>query len=91
VYSSANPLPASANVAQVYLGGGCSKDLAYEGISGTVTIATVHQDGSYTGTFDVVVSCASFGSCTGPDAHLTGKFSSAACVSLNVNTIPACS
>jgi hypothetical protein len=91
VHSSANPLPASANVAQVYFGSGCSKDIEYEGISGTVTIATVHQDGSYVGTFDVVVSCSSFSNCAGADAHLTGQFSSAACVSLNVNTIPACS
>jgi hypothetical protein len=91
VHSSANPLPASSNVAQVYLGSGCSKDVEYEGVSGTITIATVHADGSYAGTFDIMVSCASFSACTGADAHLTGSFTSAACTSLNVNTIPACS
>jgi hypothetical protein len=91
VHSSASSLPASSNVAQVYLGSGCSKDVEYEGVSGSVTIATVHADGSYAGTFDIMVSCASFGSCTGGDAHLTGSFTSAACASLDVNTIPGCS
>jgi len=91
VFDDSNPLPASMNVGQVYLGSGCSKDIAYSGTSGTITITSVHQDGSYAGTFDIMVSCSSFSSCAGPDAHLTGTFSSASCVSLDVNTIPACS
>jgi hypothetical protein len=91
VYSSANQLPASSNVAQVYYGSGCTKNVAYSGTSGAVTITNVNSDGSLKGTFDVVVSCAGFSSCAGPDAHLTGTFSSAACAALDVNVIPACS
>lgn len=91
VHSSSQPLPRSANVAQVYYGSGCGKDVSYEGISGTITVSTVKPDGSLAGTFDVAISCASFSSCAGPDAHITGTFSSAACTALNVNTTPACS
>jgi hypothetical protein len=91
VYSSASSLPASANVAQAYFGSGCSKDIAYEGVSGTIAITAVHADGSFAGSFDLVLSCASFSSCAGPDAHVTGVFSSSACTTLDVNTIPTCS
>jgi len=84
-------LPASANVAQVYYGSGCGKAVAYSGKSGTVTITQVRTDGGFEGTFDVIISCTGFSSCTGPDAHLTGAFTSVACPALNVNVTATCS
>lgn len=91
VYPATMPLPRAANVAQVYYGTGCNKSIAYEGTSGTITITAVKPDGSLDGSFDVTISCAGYSSCAGPDAHLTGTFSSASCAALNPNHIPTCS
>lgn len=91
VFSPAQPIPTSASVAAVYYGSGCLKSVSYNGISGTVTISAVAPDGSFTGTFDSVISCADFATCAGPDAHITGSFSSTACTALNVNRTPTCS
>ncbi len=91
VYPSTNPLPAGTDVAQVYYGSGCDKTVAYSGTSGTITVSAVKADGSLEGSFDVTISCAGFSSCAGPDAHLTGTFSSASCSALNINVIPNCS
>ena len=84
-------LPPSANVAQVYYGSGCGKNVSYQGTSGTVTITKVRSDGGFEGTFDVMLSCKTFSSCAGPDEHLTGAFVSTACTALDVNVTPTCS
>jgi hypothetical protein len=91
LYSRAQPLPVSTNVADVYYGSGCQKSVSFNGISGTITISSVTSDGSFAGTFDVMISCAGFDSCAGPDAHLTGMFSSTTCTALSVNRTPTCS
>jgi hypothetical protein len=91
VHDASTDLPPSANVAQVYYGSGCEKDVSFEGTSGTVTLTEVNSDGSLDGTFDAIISCAGFSSCSGPDAHLTGSFHSIACTELNVNVTPTCS
>jgi hypothetical protein len=90
VYSEAHPFPVNANVASVYYGSGCQKSVSYGGISGTVTLTAVTPDGGFSGTFDVMISCASFASCAGPDAHITGSFSSTTCTALTVNVTPTC-
>lgn len=91
VYSPVTGLPKSASVAAVYYGSGCQKSVSYEGISGTVTLTSIASDGVFAGTFDVMISCASFSSCAGPDAHITGSFSSTTCTALSVNVTPTCS
>jgi hypothetical protein len=78
------------NIAQLYYDGGCQKAQAHAGLSGTVTLAAVGTDGTLDGTFDVVLTCDGFSTCSGVDAHLTGSFHAAACAGLNVNATPAC-
>jgi len=83
-------LPPNENVAQVYYGGGCGTSEPYEGTAGTITLTNVGAGGSMEGSFDVMISCLPLSSCAGPDAHLTGTFSSAACAALNVNQTSVC-
>jgi hypothetical protein len=90
VYSPIQGIPKDASVATVYYGSGCQKTVSYLGISGTVTLTSVASDGSFAGTFDVMISCAGFSSCAGPDAHITGSFSSTTCTALSVNVTPTC-
>jgi hypothetical protein len=91
VYSPIQGVPKSGSVAAVYYGSGCEKSVSYLGISGTVTLTSVASDGGFAGTFDVTISCAGFSSCAGPDAHITGSFSSTTCTALSVNVTPTCS
>ena len=84
------PGTAGTNIAQLYYDGGCSKTEPHGGLSGTVTLTAVGADGTLDGTFDVVLTCGGFSTCTGPDAHLTGSFQAPACAGLNVNATPAC-
>src|SRR5262249_51707074 len=85
VYSPIQGIPTSGSIATVYYGSGCQKTVSYLGISGTVTLTSVAPDSSFAGTFDVMISCAGFSSCAGPDAHVTGSFSSTTCTALAVN------
>ncbi len=82
--------PAGSNVADLYYEGGCMKAQAHGGRSGTGTLTRVSADGSLEGSFDIVLTCDGFSSCTGLDAHLTGTFRAAPCASLNVNRTPPC-
>jgi hypothetical protein len=84
------PGAASSNIAQLYYDGGCQKAQAHAGLSGTVTLTSVLADGSLQGTFDIVLTCDGFSTCSGPDAHLTGSFHVTSCAGLNVNATPAC-
>ncbi len=84
------PGAAGSNIAQLYFDGGCHKAQAHTGASGTVTLTAVRSDGSLEGTFDIVLTCGGFSTCTGPDAHLTGSFLAVSCAGLNVNSTPAC-
>jgi hypothetical protein len=84
------PGTANSNIAQLYYDGGCFKAQAHDGLSGTVTLTAIAQDGTLDGTFDIVLTCDGFSTCSGPDAHLTGSFHAAACAGLNVNATPAC-
>src|SRR5205085_5402991 len=84
------PGTAGSNIAQLYSDGGCQKAQAHAGASGSVTLTAVSADGTLDGTFDVVLTCDGFSTCTGPDAHLTGSFHAASCAGLNVNSTPAC-
>jgi hypothetical protein len=85
-------LPKSKNVAQVYYEGGCPKVQPHGGASGTVTVTQVNADGSLEGSFDVVLTCAGFSTCSGPDAPLTGSFRSTPCAALtqSINRTPTC-
>jgi len=85
-----SPGAAGSNIAQLYYDGGCLKAQAHAGASGSVTLSSVGGDGSLEGTFDIVLTCDGFSSCSGPDAHLTGSFHSSSCTALNVNSTPAC-
>jgi hypothetical protein len=78
------------NIAQLYYDGGCQKAQAHAGLSGTVTVTAVGTDGTLDGTFNVVLTCDGFSTCSGPDANLIGSFHGAACAGLNVNATPAC-
>ena len=89
VHGSSQSLPVSSKSAQVYYGSGCGKDVAYEGVSGSIVV-TSSAAGVVVGTFDVTISCATFSSCAGPDEHLTGKFTTAACAALDVSSTPSC-
>jgi hypothetical protein len=84
------PGSAGSNIAQLYYDGGCQKAQAHAGASGTVVLTSLPADGSLEGTFDVVLTCDGFSTCSGPDAHLTGSFHAASCAGLNVNATPAC-
>ncbi|HWE23104.1 MAG TPA: hypothetical protein VG496_04105, partial [Myxococcales bacterium] len=79
-----------SNIAQLYYDGGCSKAQAHAGLSGSVTLTSVESDGTLVGTFDIVLTCDGFSSCSGPDARLTGSFHAAPCPGLDVNATPAC-
>lgn len=85
-----SPGGAGSNIAQLYYDGGCSKSQAHAGLSGTVTVTAVGADGTLDGTFDVVLTCGGFSTCTGPNASLNGSFHASACAGLNVNVTPAC-
>jgi hypothetical protein len=84
------PGAASSSIAQLYYDGGCQKTQAHAGLSGTVTLTAVGTDGTLDGTFDVVLTCDGFSTCSGPAANLTGAFHAPACAGLNVNATPAC-
>jgi hypothetical protein len=84
------PGTAGSNISQLYYDGGCAKTQPHNGLSGSVTLSGVGTDGTLDGTFDIVLTCGGFSTCTGPDAHLTGTFHALACAGLNVNATPAC-
>jgi len=84
------PGTAGTNIAQIYYDGGCHKAQAHGALSGRVTVNAVAPDGTMDGSFEVLLTCDGFSTCTGPDSSLAGAFHATPCAGLDVNASPAC-